>query len=204
MTQMVAAEIELRIALVFDPGQATSARPGLDGRARTVEQGAQAPRTGSARRIDCPHRRCAAHTTAAQQAKQQGFRLIVLMMTEDQPVARDAIERGVALISRRGFKSIVCVARNRHLEQGKRHFKLRTARGAGLGPGIGMRAQTMVHMRGLQGKAEAWRQGVQHIEHNDRVHPARQGATQACPRADARGRQRASGDLQQHVRPPLP
>ena len=85
---------------------------------------------------------------------------------------RDAIKRGMALISRRGFESIACIARNRNPEQGKRHFKLLTTRGAGLRPNVCMRAQAMVHMCSLQVKTEARRQGVQHIKHNNRVDPA--------------------------------
>ena len=95
-----------------------------------------------------------------------------LMVAENQPVARDSIKRDMALISSRCFEPIACIARNRNPKQGKRHFKLRTTRGAGLRPGICMRAQTMVHVCSLQGKTEAWHQGVQHIKHNNRVDPA--------------------------------
>ncbi len=177
-----------------DPGEAVRARPPENLRTTQAEERPQPPRPPCPAGLHRAHRRRPAHTGATQQAEQQGLGLVVLVVTEGEPVAIRLGERGMARRARGGLEAVGVGAIDLDAEDLQGNARGRAALDAGARPRGGIRAEAVVDVGCEQTEAEARLQPAQDLEQHHRVRPAGERAAHPAAGADAgRGEDRGGG-----------
>ena len=104
--QEIAAQADIVIALVLDPGEIACPQPIDDKRSRHGQQGAGKCRDAARQRTLFRHCGKTADTTAAQKIEKQGLGLIVAMLGQRQPVGVNLREGCVPHSACCGFEAL--------------------------------------------------------------------------------------------------
>lgn len=150
MAQMIAGQLAVVVRRVVDAGQVVRLDVVAQYLARHIEQ-----RPPCQARADWTFRTHAGQSFrpgTAQQFQQYGFRLIILMMAEDQPLMRVQVlgEDGIARMPRGGLQADTAGAvhfRDVHVAGESQRGTERTAMGS---PASALRVQAMIHVDGSQ------------------------------------------------------
>jgi len=137
--------------------------------ARRVQQRAQQDLASEPARR--PHRRRAARARAAQQVEEHGLGLVVELVRERDRVRAQPREHRAARLARRRLEA---PARLRHADaaHGERHAPVAAQLPAEARPGVGVRAQPVVHVHRAQGVAVARREFAQQVKEDHRIDAA--------------------------------
>jgi hypothetical protein len=98
------------------------------------------------------HAGCPGYPGTAQQIEQNRFRLIVAMVRQRQPIRFAAGECGMTHAARGSFQALAAISGHLNSNNAQRHIVTLAEIGAEPGPGVGVRADPMMHMHG--GKRE--------------------------------------------------
>jgi hypothetical protein len=144
VTQEISAEAIIRVAVVLDPGKLVLFRIRVDCPTRDVQQGSQitVPRFG--------HRRRANHTSAPQQIQEDGFGLVVLMLSQQYPIHSAVCKRFIANATRGGLQAFAGNFPHMNFYADKRNLPKSANRGTVLSPFRGHLVQTMINVDGRQ------------------------------------------------------
>jgi hypothetical protein len=154
LAQVVAAIAAIGVALVLDPDQRILGGVAGDQRSRHVEQRPDQAWPAGLRPLG-GHAGGARDPGPAQQAKEDRFGLIVLMVRQRQPVCTTTGKHTMARPTSGGLETLAVVARHLDMDDVERHAQLSAELGTETGPGTGVGTQAVIDVDGGKGADKA-------------------------------------------------
>jgi hypothetical protein len=103
---------------------------------------------------------------------QNGFRLIIRMVREENPVGRLVGQGLVSNPARRSFKSFAGPQGDRYPKDGDRDAKAAADFAAGIGPGVGLTAKAVMNMKRRKAQARVTDQAICRVQQYRGIEPA--------------------------------